>query len=135
MKFRTASVKPLCAFLMFLVMMPSAFGVKAQPKSLKERVKDAELVFVGKVVNRVVKGDWVRAELVVEKPFRGVKKGEKVKVIWRKTLGGREVYDTGEDSRGIALLKGKHEGRYWLRADKFEGGEKLEEVKKLVVKR
>ena len=120
---------------MFLVMMPSAFGVKAQPKSLKERVKDAELIFVGKVVNRVVKGDWVRAELVVEKPFRGVKKGEKVKVIWRKTIGGREIYDTGENTRGIALLKGKHEGRYWLRADRFEGGEKLEEVKKLVVKK
>ena len=134
MKFRKPSLKPWLVSFLLLGLMPGVFASLAKPKPLKERVANAELVFVGKVVNRVLEGDWVRAELIVEQPLRGVKKGEKIKVIWRKTIGGRKIYDTAEGTRGIALLKDKHEGRYWLRLSKFEGGDKLEKVKEWIVK-
>ena len=101
--------------------------IRAPTPPLEERVKAAETVFVGKLINKVVEGDWVRAELLIEEPLKNSEKGAKVLVIWRATLGGRPIYDTPEDSEGIAILGDKHEGRYWLRDDKFEPVGKLDE--------
>ena len=53
-------------------------------------------------------------------------------VIWRAQLGGRLLYDVKEGTRGIAILKDKHEGRYWLRDDKFEAPETLPEVQAIL---
>lgn len=99
---------------------------------LAERVAKAEEVFAGTVVNRVEKGEWVHAELRVDTPLRGSKKGALVPVIWRSTVGNNIIYDAKENDRGVALLTGKLKGRYWLRADKFEPIDKLETVKSLV---
>ena len=110
----------------------SLFAVRAPTKPLSERVKAAELVFVGKVINKIVEGDWVRAELIVEEALHGVKEEQKVLVIWRATIGGQPIYDTAAGTKGIAILGDKHEGRFWLRDDKFEPVDKLAEVKKLL---
>lgn len=104
----------------------------APPRPLSERVGEAEKVFAGTLVEREERGDWVQAELRVDTPLRGVAEGQKVKVTWRKRLGDFQVYDAKEGQRGVALLKDKHEGRYWLRADKFESLEQLDEVRKLL---
>ena len=74
----------------------------------------------------------MRADLVVEESLKDAERGAKVEVIWRATIGGRPIYDTAEGTRAIAILKDKHEGRYWLRDDKFEDVAKLAEVKKLI---
>lgn len=107
-------------------------SVRAPTEPLKERVRAAETVFVGKLINKAVEGDWVRAELLVEEPLVSSKRDSKIEVIWRATIGGTPIYDTDENSRGIAILKDKHEGRYWLRDDKFEDLNKLAEVKKIL---
>lgn len=99
---------------------------------LAERLREAEKVFVGTLVERVEDGEWVRAALHVDEPLRGVEEKERVEVIWRTRVRDLQVYDAGEGSRGIAILKDKHEGRYWLRADKFEPLAKLDEVRKLL---
>ncbi len=104
----------------------------APPRPLSERVAEAEKIFVGTVVNRVEKDGWVRAELRVDTPLRRVEAKQKVPVVWRPKIRDVILFDAEEGRRGIAILKDKHEGRYWLRADKFETVEKLEEVKKLV---
>jgi hypothetical protein len=106
--------------------------IKARTKPLPERVGNAETVFLGKVINKVVEGDWVRAELLVETPLKNTEEGVKIQVIWRIKVGQFPIYDTAEGTRGIAILKNKHEGRYWLRSDKFESPDKVEEVKGII---
>lgn len=101
---------------------------RAPTKPLAERLREAETVFLGKVVNKVVDGDWARAELLVEEPLRNAEKGAKVAVIWRIKVGTFSIYDVAAGTRGVAILKDKHEGRYWLRGDKFENPEKLASV-------
>jgi len=93
---------------------------KAKPLTIEQRVSTAKLVFVGKIVEKRVKGDWVEAKIVVEKAIRGVKKGQKIPVTWRTSLHGKPLYNVAEGKRGIAILQDKHNGKYWLRADKFE---------------
>ena len=127
---------------------------KLPPAPLGERVSQADSIFVGTVANKVVEGDWVRADLIVEEPLKKAKKGEAVPVTWRlimvggsfqpekvegspevanvKRVGGKPIFDAPEGARGIAILSDKHEGRYWLRDDKFEDISKLAEVKKLI---
>ena len=116
-----------------LTLATTVLAIREPAKPLKDRVSAAETVFLGKLVNRVEEGEWVRAELLVEKPLRKAEKGAKVEVIWRKTLGNLLIYDAAEGDRGIAILKDKHKGRYWLRADKFEKPDKLAEVKKRLI--
>jgi len=103
---------------------------RAPTPPLDERVEKAEQVFVGTLVNRVEDGDWVQAELRVDIHLRGDKKGALVPVIWRKRLGDLQIYDAPENARGIAILSDKHEGRYWLRADKFEPVQNLQAVRR-----
>lgn len=109
-----------------------AAAVRAPTRPLKERVQGAETVFLGKVVNKVVEGDWARAELLVKEPLRDAKEGAKVEVIWRIRVGNMFIYDVAEGTSGVAILSDKHEGRYWLRSDKFEDPKKIEEVKALI---
>jgi hypothetical protein len=122
------------AFLpcVLLTLTTASLAIRAPTKPLKDRLTAAETVFLGKVVNRTVTGDWARAELVVEEPLRNAKKGQKVEVIWRIKVGNFRIYDVAELTRGIAILKDKHQGRYWLRSDKFEKPDKLAEVKGLM---
>ncbi len=129
-------LKKTLTFLVALLVMTSILTAetRAPTPPLEKRVKDAALVFTGKVINKKVDGEWARAELLVDVPLRGVKKGEKIEVIWRVELSGRPIYDAPDGKQGVALLGDKHEGRYWLRDDKFEDLDKLEKVKKLVEK-
>ena len=132
----------LCAFLPIhplaaepAIAKPADRGdLKAPTKPLAERVGGADSVFVGKLINRVEDGDWVRAMLLVEEPLRDVQKGEKIQVIWRKKIGDIAIYDAAEGDKGIAILDDKHEGRYWLRDDKFEPLDQLDLVKELIAK-
>lgn len=126
----------LSVFCLALLMMamPVLARTVAPTEPLEKRVKEAELIFTGKVIDKEVKGDWARAELLVETPLRGVKKGEKIEVIWRIQVGGEPIYDAAEGQQGVALLGDKHEGRYWLRSDKFEGLDQLEKVKTILKK-
>ena len=117
-----------------LTLTAVSMGVRAPTPPLKDRVGAAETVFLGKVVNKVVTGEWASAELLVEEPLRNAEKGKKTKVIWRiKSGAGRfHIYDVAEGTRGVAILKYKHGGRYWLGGDKFENPDKLAEVKGLI---
>lgn len=83
-------------------------NLRAPEKPLAERVHGADSVFVGKVINRVADGDWVRAELLVEEPLRDVHKGDKFEIIWRAKIGDMPIYDVAEGVRGIAILDDKH---------------------------
>ena len=122
----------LSLYCFFLLSGQTFATSRAKEEPLEVRVQAAEFVFVGKLVNKEVEGDWVKAELVVINPLKNTKKSEKVKVIWRAKIGGRSLYNPAVNSQGIALLKDKHEGRYWLRGDKFAAVEKLEKVKALL---
>ncbi len=104
------------------------------PEPLSERVKLADAVFLGTLKNKVVKGDWATAELHVDKALSGAKAEQIFNVTWRIKLSNMVIFDVKEGARGIALLKGKHKERYWLRADKFESVEKLAEVQRMVNK-
>lgn len=100
---------------------------------LAERLQQAELIFAGTVIERIETGEWVRAVLRVDTPLHGVAEDRKrIEVIWRKHAGDFEIYDAEQGQRGIAILDTKHEGRYWLRADKFEPLAKMGEVRKLL---
>jgi len=110
----------------------AALAVRAPTAPLAERVSEAETIFLGKLANKVTDGDWVRADLVVEEPLRDAERGHGTAVIWRAKIDGMPIYDAAEGARGIAILKDKHEGRYWLRDDKFEDPGKLNEVKALI---
>jgi len=110
-----------------------ALASRAPTKPLAERLAAADTVFVGVVTNKVVDGEWVRADLLVETPLRNAKQGKKVEVIWRATVDGMPIYDTAAGTKRIAILDDKHEGRYWLRDDKFEDLANLAKVKKLII--
>lgn len=120
---------------------------------LAERVSQADTIFIGTITNKVVDGDWVRADLIVQEPLKNAEKGKHVPVTWRliieggelvpekiegnaegplKRVGGRPVFDVPAGSRAIAILDDKHEGRYWLRADKFVDLAQFAEVKKSI---
>lgn len=124
----------LLAHCMVVAMTTFALAeTKAPTKPLSERVGNAETVFVGKVIEKKVEGDWARAELLVEEPLKNAMKGAKIEVIWRIKLGRNLfIYDTEEGTQGIAILKDRHEGRFWLRSDKFEKPDKLAEVKAII---
>lgn len=111
-------------------MITIAFASRAPEETLAERVSAAETIFVGVVTNRVAAGDWVHADLLVEEPLHNATIGANVAVIWRAMVSGRQIYNAAEGSRAIAILKDKHEGRYWLRDDKFENLSRLPDVKK-----
>lgn len=137
MKKTTKTAISFSAFCMALLILltPALARTVAPTQPLEKRVKDAELIFTGKVINKTIQGDWARAELLVDESLRGVIKGDKIKVIWRIEIGGQPIYDAAEGQQGIALLGDKHEGRYWLRTDKFESLDKLEKVKELLEKK
>jgi len=116
-----------------LTLTTGAIALRAPTPPLKDRVSAAETVFLGKVINRAEDGDWVRAELLVEQPLRNAEKGMKIEVTWRTRVGSFFIYDVAEGTRGVAILKDKHKGRYWLRADKFEDSSKLAEVKAMIL--
>jgi hypothetical protein len=99
------------------------------------RLNEAETVFIGVVTNKVLDGDWARADLLIETPLFNAEQGAKVPVIWRTAVSGRPLYDAASGSRAIAILKDKHEGRYWLRTDKFENIAKLDEAKRVFASR
>ncbi len=132
---------PQKILLILTLLFTSQIGfsmVKMPPPSLEKRVSAAKTVFVGKVVNKVIHGDWVHAELIVETSLKNAKCKERIKVIWRAKSGGRLMigvppgFDVAEGTRAIAILKDKHEGRYWLRGDKFENLKNLDKVKALI---
>lgn len=115
-----------------LLAISGALALMAPTEPLAERVRKADIIFVGKIVNRVVDGDWVRAELLVEEPLRNAKLDEKKPIIWRASISGEALRGGAEGTRGIALLTDQHEGRYWFRADKFEPLTALPEIKRLL---
>ena len=124
--------------LLAVTALAFAQGLRAPTPPLKERVNRAETVFLGKVADRIVEGGWVRASLVVEEPLWKAERGKNVPVIWTKPadtglfMADGVTFDANEGARGVAILTDKHEGRYWLREDKFEDPKKLDEVKALV---
>lgn len=102
--------------------------IRAPEKPLATRVKEAEKVFVGVVVNRrELEGDWCHAELEVTKTIKGVKVDELVPVVWRPKIAR---YDAQEKQKGLAILKYAHKGRYWLRSDTFEDPKLAKEAEK-----
>ena len=129
---RTKMVSVLVA--MFMMISAVAADTRVPTPPLEQRVKGAELVFVGKLIDKNVEGDWARAKLQVEVPLKGVEQEQAVEVIWRVRVGERPVYDVPEGKQGVALLGDKHEGRYWLRGDKFEDLSKLDKIKKILKK-
>lgn len=136
----------ICLVLVTLFMLPSvvsATTIKVDKRTLEERVSDADLIFIGKVINKQVSGDWATAELLVEEPITGVKKGDKVKVTWRIQVNGHHIYDTEEGLRGLSMLKNtnKHKGRFWFKGvkdiklkDEVIAAKKSIEKKKLILK-
>ena len=113
--------KLLQSFLALLIFMfvacrtysaPVKPSVHALTKPLEERVQQSEIVFVGKLINKVMHGDWVYAELLVEMPLKNAKNGTKIKVTWRAEVRSRAIYDVVEGTQAIAILKSKREGRY-----------------------
>jgi len=124
-----------CSALMLCVLLTitaASLAIRVPTPPLKTRLAAAETVFLGKIVNKAVTGDWARAEILVEEPLRKARKGAKVEVTWRIKSGNFRIYDVADGTRGIAILKDKYKGRYWLRGDKFEKPEKLAEVKGLL---
>jgi len=116
--------------------LPS-WALRARPEPLEVRVEKSVKIFVGELVEREEADGWVHAVLRVEEPIFGVEKGEKVKVVWRVfnagglALADAPSFDLEKGARGVALLFDQHQGRYWLREDKFEPLERLERVKQL----
>lgn len=132
MKKKATIIQTLSLLCLLLSFSPISSALKAPTKSLEYRVQAAELVFVGTVINKVIDGDWVRAELLVEEPLVNTKQAEKIAVTWRTTIGNIAIYDTAEGSHGIAILKDMRKGRYWLRSDKFETLDKIDSVKEVL---
>ena len=125
--------------LTFLIVVTGAQVSAARTLSpetpFADRLSEAETVFIGVVTNKVLDGDWARADLLIETPLFNAEQGAKVPVIWRTAVSGRPLYDAASGSRAIAILKDKHEGRYWLRTDKFENIAKLDEAKRVFASR
>ena len=127
-------ITALLSFATLLVTAP-ALSIAAPP-SVEQRVAKAETVFAGKLINRVeVEGDWIHAELQVTEPLYRAKPGEKVPVVWRLVkFNDAVIFDCPEGKQGVAILSDMHEGRYWLRDDKFLSIDLLADVKKAVEK-
>ncbi len=132
------------AFAIFAVMLAviqlPALALQAPTEAIAVRVEKAKKIFLAEVINRVEKDGWVRAELLVKEAVFGVEKDEKVKVIWRKPsqnplLADGVTFDVAEGAVGVALLGDQHEGRFWLRDDRFEPVTKLDPIKKLAAGR
>ena len=127
----------IAALLVFATLLVSAPALSiAAPPSVEERVATAEMVFVGKLINRIeVEGDWVHAELQVTEPLLKAKVGEKVPVTWRLVrFNDAVIFDCQEGKQGVAILGDMHQGRYWLRDDKFLSMDLLDDIKKAVEK-
>ncbi|MGE9271504.1 MAG: hypothetical protein ACQKBU_11935 [Verrucomicrobiales bacterium] len=122
----------LIGLFAILALTSPTHAIQAQTKPLSIRVQQAQCVFVGKVIHKAVEGDWARAQLLVEEPLAGVKKGQKVDVLWRLRIASQPLFDTPEGSRGIAILTDLRDGRYWLRHDRFEDLKKIEEVRRFI---
>lgn len=123
----------VCVVLAALMLVPSALGTtRVRTAPLADRVREAELIFTGKIIDRQIDGDWARAKLLVSEPLRGGEKGQMVEVVWRVRVGDLVIYDAQEGFRGVALLKDKRDGRYWLGHDKFEGLGRLEKIKQII---
>jgi len=107
--------------LMALFMSTISNGsIRLKERTLEERVADADLIFVGKVIDKQVSGEWAKAKLVVEEPIAGVKKGDKIPVTWRVSIKGHYIYDTEEGLHGLVMLKNsnQHQSRYWFKGVK-----------------
>ena len=107
--------------LMALFMSTISNGsIRLKERTLEERVADADLIFVGKVIDKQVSGEWAKAKLVVEEPRAGVKKGDKIPVTWRISIDGRYIYDTEEGLHGLVMLKSgnQYQRRYWFKGVK-----------------
>lgn len=122
--------------LVCLATVSTAVSIAPAP-SIETRVAAAETVFIGKLINRMeIEGGWVHAELQVTQPLLNAKQGEKIPVIWREIrFRGKPVFDAAEGREAIAILNDRHEGRYWLRDDKFLNVEQVEEVRRAVAAR
>ncbi len=115
----------------FFLHLSPLHAIHAKPKSLAERIDQAEKVFVGKLINKKTQGDWTTADLVVEIPLLHTEKDIEIAVIWRTTLGKAKMFDKAEGSKGVAILKHQRDGRYWLRADTFEDLEVLKRAREI----
>ena len=124
------TIVSLCMFIWATSVAQALTRLPTPP--LADRVATAEIVFVGTLINRVEDGDWVRADLRVDTPIHNAKAGQNIPVVWRRTVNQQVIYNADADQRGIAILKDKHEDRYWLRADKYEPITKLPEIQQLV---
>ncbi|MFK7851046.1 MAG: hypothetical protein AB8D78_08725 [Akkermansiaceae bacterium] len=134
MKTNLFNLKSFFALTAFLLATSSALAIRAPEVPLEKRVEKAERIFVGKVINKEVDGDWVKADLLVEKPLRNAEKDSKIPITYRKNIGNQPIYDITVGSKGVAILTDKHKDRYWLGHARFEKMEKLEEIEKLVKK-
>ena len=104
--------------LLLLTFCAPSVAQRLRPDSLKVRVKKADKVFVGKLQDIVdAGGDWAHGNLKVDQAIKGSKPGELVPVVWRPKLGR---YNPQDKQEGLAILKGKHKDRFWLRSDFFE---------------
>ena len=99
-----ASALSLC---LVLVLSGSTLALSLAPRRpLEKRVENSQLIFVGKLVNRVQNDDWVQAELLVEEPLKNVKQGEKIPVTWRLVMvGGRSVAVPVEGNSEVAKIE------------------------------
>ena len=118
-------------FTFAMLLMTSALqaDTKLPAKPLADRVTAAEVVFVGKLIDKEVQGDWATAKLVVTEALHNVKKDQTIDVTWRIKIGDRPIYDVAQGTERIAILKDKRKDKYWLRGDKFEDLGKLDAVK------
>lgn len=132
MKTIQSSIILVFALLLLLPSTVSATSILPDKRTLEQKVSDADLIFIGKVINKKVNGDWAQAELLVEEPIAGVKKGEKIKVTWRIQVQGRPIYDTKEGLHGLVMLRNtnKYKERFW-----FKGVKDIKLKKKVIAAR
>ncbi len=99
---------------------------------LETRVQETDKVFVGVLLNlKKLEGDWCHADLKVTKAIKGVEVGELVPVQWRPKIA---YYDAEENQEGLAVLKYKDGGRYWLRSDTIVDSKLAEQAVKFLEK-
>lgn len=99
---------------------------------LRERVAAAEEVAIVTLTQREERGEWARGTLRIDHPIHGSPAGTELPVIWRTTLDDTPIYDAAVGARGIAVLKDRHQGRYWLGQDKLLAFDKLAQVMQVV---
>ncbi len=89
----------------------------APEEPLEKRVRSAEKVFVGTLINRkILQDDWCHADLKVTQVIAGVTVEELIPVQWRPEAA---TYNANENQVGLAILRYKDGKRYWLRPDTF----------------